>query len=194
MGPQVINWNLQKIIAFPGQNVIDDENENEMGRELGESSWTIDFKLKNLYSPAATQTIASKVMNYDTETDYWFIDIDTDLKNVLVDRSKWVGQIIHNAASGSDPTLRSFKLMEFMIDLDSLRDVIKDLPFDYKIDTTPGSESSYICWYDEDAHIGQEEYIVYRAPVYMGGSGTNFATKPELVTHRGGIASYTPPP
>jgi hypothetical protein len=193
MGPQVINLNLQKALAFPGQNVIDDLTDKELGAELGETSWDIDLKLKDLYSLSATQTITDKVINYDSETDYWYLQLDGEIQDVLVDRSKWVAQIIHNNTSGTNPSLRSFKLLEFMIDSDSLRDVTKDLPFDYKIDTTPGSESSYICWYTSDANIGQIESIVYRAPVYMGGSGTNFATKPELVTHRGGIATYTPP-
>lgn len=192
-GPQVINWNLQKVMAFPGQNVIDEAQEKELGSELSETTWTVDLKFKNLYSTGATQTVAAKVMTYDSETDYWFLDIDTDIKNVLIDRSKWVAQVIHNAASGTDPLLKPFKLLEFMIDLDSLRDTVKDLPFDYKIDTSPGSESAYICWYDSDSNIGNVSNIQYIAPVYMGGSGALFASKPELVTHRGSIIAFTPP-
>ena len=48
-GPQVINWILQKVLSFPGQNVIDNTNQSELGATLGKTTWLINIKFKHFY-------------------------------------------------------------------------------------------------------------------------------------------------
>ena len=196
IGPKVINTALQKVLAFPGRSVIDNTTEAELGADGGQTSWYVNFVFKNLYSTGPNQNYDNIEMTFDSTTNYWTVPLNEPaLQAILVDRSKWIASVKNDGVNNPvSPIMREFNLDEFVIDNDSLRDILKDLPFDYKIDTTPGSESAYMYWYRDDTVIGNPDYTRFRAEVYMGGSGNTLATSVELITHRGAIELFVAPP
>jgi len=179
--PQTLNLQTGQDarIAIDGYNVINDTTQ----ALLSASPWsgdplTVSMALLDLTSGAASAIFEDLTMTYDTNSDFWFINLDQgtpNLKDTLVDRKKYVARV-YEQDEASD--MRDFKIHEFTIDNDSFEDTIMRLPFRIEIDTT-----SYMVWYATEWSTP-----VYRAKLFQGeGASIANAEDASRVTSRGAI-------
>ena len=184
--PQILNLQTgqDSRIAIDGYNVINDTTQ----LLLSDSPWsaapiTVDMALLDLTSGVASTIIASLTMSYDTDSDFWYINLNQgtpNLSTTLVDRKKYVAKVYEH--TGGLSNMRDFKIHEFTVDNDSLEDTIMRLPFRIEIGTPLGTPS-YMVWYDTEWSTA-----IYRAKLYQGeGASVANAEDASRVTSRGAI-------
>lgn len=180
--PQVINTLLDNVMAIDGAVVIDDTTQLPLGPSV--TTIDVDIHLLNINDNSHVSSL-NKTMTYNSNVDHWTIDM-VDIASILLDQKKYVGFINENA--GSSENMRTFKLIEFAVDIDGLELTLMRLPFELVI----GESDAFYIWY-EDGHIGEPAYKMFTAPAYEGGVGTIYATDTSRVTHRGAVTRYYPP-
>jgi hypothetical protein len=182
---QVINFSVlseskDSVLAFDGDNVIDDTDQETLGIDKHLTFIVVNVDLFDLMSNSSLTTITGITMTYHSLVDFWTINIP-DIYTEFNDRHKYVGLV-----SQPDPksdNMRSFKIKEFCTDNDSFEEVWMRLPYQVEI----GGGTAYIRWYP----YTDLEFLsspVFEAPAYQGGTGIVYATSPANVTHRGLVA------
>jgi hypothetical protein len=179
ISPQIINIGRDSVMAFIGYDVINNTTQIPISEE-SVTSLFVDVRLYNLIT--GSNDVVEKITMTFQDIGFWTININ-DIIGILNDRSKYVGKISKNSDETAD--LRTFYIPEFVIDNDSFEDVLMRMPYEIII----AEGSAYFYWY-EVGHQSDPLYIRYVAPAYEGGSGTNYATDPSRVTHRGEITEY----
>ena len=167
--PQVINSNIDTIIAIDGNSVIDNTTQIKI------TSTPITVKVTTLdLKTGTTNVIATTSMVREPAVDSYKITI-ADLS--LTDK---IGYVAYVEEVGTTYNMRSFKIDDFSKDNDSFEAVWMGLPYQVEIN---GSGTSYIKWYDTNAW----GTCMFKAEAYEGGTGTTSATLAEKVTHRGPV-------
>jgi hypothetical protein len=179
---QVVNLNEDSVVAFDGDDIIDDTTQLPIGLNSGITSISVDLSFLDLMTGAVT-TVANKLMTYKSLTDFWTVDV-ADIKSSLNDRRKYVARVLE--VIGGSANMRPFKVLEFAVDNDSFESTWMRLPYEVVV----LNNEAWIVWY-EDGKIGQSGYEKFKAPAYQGGTGTEYATDPSKVTHRGAIVSWS---
>ena len=180
--PQVINLNEDTVMAFDGDNVIDDTDQLPIGTNHSGSYIQVDLIVFDIIS-GMSDIVEDIRMTYQSGIDFWTINI-SDISSVLTDRRKYVARINGNIADENN--MRSFKIKEFCIDNDSFEAVSMRLPYQVEIGTP-----SMIRWYAaSDTYFAGDP--LFEAPAYQGGTGTVSATSAANVTHRGAIVPVVP--
>jgi len=179
ISPQVINMNRDSVMAFIGYDVINNTTQIPISEESVISLF-VDIRLYNLIT--GSNDVIEKITMSFQDVGFWTININ-DIISILSDRNKYVGKISKNSDETVD--LRTFYIPEFAVDNDSFENVLMRMPYEIII----AEGSAYFYWYDI-GHQGEPSYIRYVASAYEGGSGTNYATDPSRVTHRGEITEY----
>ncbi len=170
---QVINLLEDNVIAFDGDSILKDSDQLPLGKAPhSETIVQVDIDFFNLITGAAVATVSNKAMDYQSASDHWTIDV-ADFSSALLDRQKYVANVSENGAATG---MRAFKIEEFTTD----NEIIERYPFDVVAD---GTAASKITWYSDSVGVT----AVYFAQVYEGGTGTNYATHPSKITHRGPI-------
>lgn len=177
--PQIINPRLDTVIAIDGDNVIDDTTQLPLAP--GITSVQVDLHFHSINEDAHA-FVDDVTMTYVSTVDHWTVDLD-DFKAVLKERHKYVGLINENV--GGSANMRQIKMLEFAYEEDGLELTLMRLPYQIEI----GVSDAYFVWY-EDGHIGEFAFRKYIAPAYEGGVGTDFATDPSRVTHRGAVVVW----
>lgn len=184
--PQVLNINgtsLDSVLAFDGDNVIDDTDQETIGIDKGISTIYVNVYLYDLMPFSPIVSVENVTMTYSAEVDFWIISVN-DIKSVLIDRHKYVGLIIEYPTSDPLINMRQFKIKEFCVDNDSFEDTWMHLPYQVEVGAT-----TMIRWYGAEDFSGDP---LFEAPAYQGGTGLVYATSAANVTHRGAIVPYTP--
>jgi len=178
--PQVVNVNTDSVLAFDGENVINNTDQLPLYSGHSISSVAVDVALFDLITGSHSDTV-STTMTYQSDVDMWTVDL-TDF-TTFIDRHKYVGRVVATDASN----MRVFKINEFSIDNDAFEDTWMNLPYQIEI----GEGYAYIRWYDSEANFGDLDYCKFQAFAYEGGSGVTPATDVSRITHRGAIATYS---
>lgn len=181
---QVINFSAissstDSVLAFDGDNVIDDTTQETLGVDDELTSIVVNVDLFDLMSNSACATVSGITMTYHAASDFWTINV-YDIASILTDRHKYVGLI-----SQPDPkadNMRSFKIKEFCTDNDSFEEVWMRLPYQVEI----GGGTAYIRWYPY-TDLDFSSSPIFEAPAYQGGTGVTYATSAANVTHRGAV-------
>ena len=181
--PQVINFNEDTVMAFIGDNVIEQVTQLPMNT-IEVFSLLVDIKLWDLMSNAPV-TIEGLTMTYSITSRFWTIDI-SGVSGDLQDRHKYVGTVYGNTAEPE--SLEPFQITEFAVDNESLDAILMRMSYEIVID---GGEAWFF-WYAV-GHHGDESYRRFSAPAYEGGVGSTYATDASRVTHRGAIETYVSP-
>lgn len=168
------------VLAFDGSTVIKDTapNEQEPISTLipAVTAIQVDIDLYDLMDGSHI-LVEDVTMDYDSIVDYWTVSI-ADVEADLMDRHKYVGVVSEH---GSSVGMRKFKIEEFCVDNESLEEVWMSLPYQVEIGT-----ESFIRWYEKDDSDFSGDPL-FEAPAYQGGVGTDYATSPSSVTHRGAV-------
>jgi hypothetical protein len=174
--PQVINLLEDSVLVFDGDNVIDNTDQQTIGRDKVLSEIIVDITFYDLIAGEIKTTIENVTMTYESLIDFWTIDV-ADVSSTLEDRHKYVALI--NEHSGGTVNMREFKIKEFAVDNDSFEDTWMRLPYQIELSPTPK-----IIWYDTIDPLGTPKF---EALAYQGGEGTTPATSASTITHRGPI-------
>jgi hypothetical protein len=175
--PQVINLNEDYVLAFDGDNVIDDTDQLPLGTSHSISSVQVDVVVYDVMAEM-TSSVINITMTYQPKVDFWTISL-SDISTILIDRRKYIGLIAGNIADENN--MRKFKIKEFCIDNDSFEATWMRLPYQVEIGTP-----SMIRWYaaSDPTYSGSP---LFEAHAYQGGTGNISATSAANVTHRGSI-------
>ena len=175
--PQVINLNEDTVMAFDGDNIIDNTDQLTLGIDKSISSVQVDVFFYDIMA-GMISSVENITMTYQASVDFWTINI-SDISGDLNDRRKYIARI--NETSGGTNNMRQFKIKEFCIDNDSFEATWMRLPYQVEIGTP-----SMIRWYAaDDTYFAGDP--LFEAPAYQGSVGTISATSPANVTHRGAI-------
>ena len=177
---QVINLNVDGLLAFDGDSVIYDETQLPVSQLYTDP---IPVMITLFELSGGTYSVATPcVLTYQSVVDHWTVAVSdlVDHGANFIDRYKYVGLV---EAIGA-VAMRIFKIDEFCVDNESFEDTWMRLP--YQVEISGGS--SYIRWYakDDPTFAGSP---LWEAPAYQGGTGTTYASSAANVTHRGAVVA-----
>jgi len=178
--PQVINFNSDTVMAFDGNNVIDDTDQLPIANDHSIYTITVSITMWDLVANVAVAPI-SVTMYYQSDVDIWTIELWLFISK-LIDKHKYIALV--SATDSSN--MRSFKINEFSIDNDSFEDTWMGLP--YQVEVSGGE--AWIRWYATIENFGNLENCKFQAKAFEGGIGITYATDPSRVTHRGPVVPY----
>ena len=179
--PQVVNIQQESVLAFDGENVIDDTTQLII---TSIPTIQVDVIFVDLVDGSSSDTAVNVTMTYvvvppGVYAGWWTIDIADILASVtLIDRHKYVATV--RRSSGDTSNMREFKVHEFTIDNDSFEDTMMRLPFQVEI----AGGFAWIRWYEDITFTAPP---LFQAEAYQGGVGATPATRSDKVTHRGPI-------
>ena len=184
--PQVINLNRDKVVGFNGDDILDDTTQLPLGKApYSLATIQTQWWFWDLMNNSLLGSIPYVNLTYRTDVDGWFALISEINVAALTDRTKYFVKV--DCSDGSN--MRSFKILEFAVENDSLEDTLMRLP--YEIRCTPGN--CYILWYDHIANFGNPDHVMFRAVGFQNGSSDLVATDPSKITHRGPIEAVSHP-
>lgn len=175
-------FNYMDVITEQGQGTAAPNNYQKPLSDIGYTSIRVNVRLLDM-STNSSHTKSNVLMQYDSNAMVWYILINDILTNdlgqpVLVVGNKYVGTISQGPGDNNpvNPELRPFSLLEFTVDDRGLEKTLMTQGYEMDFSSTPK-----IVWRDSNNNI------TYEALAYRGGSGTNPATSPADVTHRGPV-------
>jgi len=175
----MIMFEGKDVISELGEGVVDPTDPNygkyqkEIGAELGHSTMNVTVNIVDmtvLTTPVVT-VFPSLTMSFISQTNTWYISLSE------LDLSSFIGHKVYGSVESSDYSMRTFTILEFIVDDRMLEKTLATMG--YQI-TDIGSGLQFV-WTDNTGTP------VYKADAYKNGSGTNHATNPAEVTHRGPV-------
>jgi len=169
-------------LVFPGESVLNDATQDELGADDGESTISVDLDFFSSTN-GFTSSVVNKTMTFNSAVNIWSITVDAQIKTALPDRSKYTGKVKKNVGEVID--MREFRLPEFSVDNGSFEQMLSRLPYEIII----GSPSQ-MRWYESTSDFsvpGPAGTVLFHADLYEGNVGTTPATSADKVTHRGPI-------
>ena len=140
--PAAFDSSTDSVIAFLGDNVIDDTDQLPLGEAPhgAITSITVAVQFFDLMTGLSPSTVLGISMTYRVGVKCWTINV-ADIASALIDRHKYVGLITE---MGSVANMRTFHINEFAVDNDSFEASWMRMGYQIEI----GGGEAWMVWYE----------------------------------------------